>query len=193
MGLFYILILMTEDDKKDVRAVLDFWFKETDPKQRFIKDPVFDARIKDRFGELYWKLLDGLTTTWRETAEGRLAEIIILDQFARNMFRDNAQSFMADPIALQLARAAIEIGADKEVPEEQRAFFYLPFMHSESSEVHEEALRIFTDFGNQGNLEYEIKHKNIIDRFGRYPHRNKILGRESTPEELEFLKDNPGF
>jgi len=184
---------MNEEDKKNIEAVLNFWLKETPPEQRFKKDSKFDELVKERFGDLYWQILEDKTAAWRETPEGRLAETIILDQFARNMFRDNAQSFLADEVALALAREALKAGADKQVPEEERVFFYMPFMHSESKEVHEEALKIFTEYGNPNNLEYELKHKGIIDRFGRYPHRNKILGRESTPEEIEFLKENPGF
>ena len=180
-------------DKKDIDTILHFWFEEISPKEQFKKDDAFDARIKEQFFDVYAHIMDGDTKEWRETPEGRLAEIIVLDQFSRNMFRDDAQSFKGDSLALTLAQEAVRVGADKKVGEEMRTFFYMPYMHSESKEAHKEALKIFEAHGNKLNLEYEIKHKDIIDRFGRYPHRNEVLGRESTEEEIEFLKENPGF
>ena len=126
--------------------------------------------------------------TWRENAEGRLAEIIILDQFSRNLYRDQAAAFAQDAQALTLAQEAIRLGLDQQLAPEQRSFLYMPFMHSESKLIHEEALKLFEALGNPINLDFEHRHKVIIDRFGRYPHRNAILGRESTPEEIEFLK-----
>lgn len=129
---------------------------------------------------------------WRKTAHGRLAEIIVLDQFSRNMYRDQPQSFAADPMALVLAQEAVFLGADKKLktPQEQ-AFLYMPYMHSESEIIHEVALDLFSQPGLENNYAFELKHKEIIDRFGRYPHRNDILGRQSTAEELAFLKE-PG-
>ncbi|EAO7613966.1 DUF924 domain-containing protein, partial [Salmonella enterica] len=124
---------------------------------------------------------------WRKTAEGRLAEIIVLDQFSRNLFRDSPQAFAQDSLALALAQEAISLNLDQQLSPEQRAFLYMPFMHSESKLIHEFALKLFQRLGNPTNLEFEKKHKVIIDRFGRYPHRNQILGRESTDEELTFL------
>jgi len=121
------------------------------------------------------------------SAEGRLAEIIVLDQFSRNIYRGTARAFAQDSLALALAQEAISQDLDKQLSPEQRSFLYMPFMHSESKLIHEFALKLFQRLGNQANLEYEIKHKIIIDRFGRYPHRNQILGRESTEEELSFL------
>lgn len=173
--------------------VLRFWFEETKPEQRFKKDETFDALIKERFEDTYFAIVNGETTSWRETPEGRLAEIIILDQFARNMFRGSPQSFEGDELALKLAREAVASGDDMKVPYEQRGFVYMPYMHSESKDVHEEAVKIFEAYGNEEMLEYEKKHKEIIDRFGRYPHRNEVLGRESTEEEKEFLKEHTGF
>ena len=184
---------MNEKEAHKIDDILLFWFEEVTPKQKFVKDPEFDALITEKFESTYWDIMNGKTKGWRDTPEGRLAEIIVLDQFARNMFRNDAQSFAGDTRALELARDALAVGDDKKVSKEKQLFFYMPYMHSESREVHVEALKIFTEFGNKINLEYEIKHKNIIDRFGRYPHRNKVLGRESTPEEIEFLKTNSGF
>jgi uncharacterized protein (DUF924 family) len=178
--------------EKIIDTILNYWFEETTGKQKFTKDPEFDAKVKQRFEETYWDIINGKTNSWRTTPEGRLAEIIVLDQFARNMFRNDKQAFAGDALALTLARDARNVGADKEVEENRRTFFYMPYMHSESKEAHIEALAIFKEVGGK-NLKYEIKHKAIIDRFGRYPHRNKLLGRNSTQEEISFLKDNPGF
>ena len=114
-------------------------------------------------------------------------EIIVLDQFSRNLFRDSPQAFAQDSLALALAQEAISLNLDQQLSPEQRAFLYMPFMHSESKLIHEFALKLFQRLGNPTNLEFEKKHKVIIDRFGRYPHRNQILGRASTDEELTFL------
>ncbi|MGH8117055.1 MAG: DUF924 family protein, partial [Rhodanobacteraceae bacterium] len=113
--------------------------------------------------------------------------IIVLDQFSRNLFRDSAQAFAADGMALVLAQEALRAGADHDLTAERRAFLYMPFMHAESRTIHLEAERLFRQPGLERNYEYELKHKAIIDRFGRYPHRNRALGRVSTPEELEFI------
>lgn len=174
-------------------TILKFWFEETAPEQWFAKDDDFDARITERFEKTYWNIIAGKTADWRQTPEGRLAEIIVLDQFARNMFRGEAQAFAADKQALALAMEAIRVGDDKKVPEEQRVFFYMPYMHSESAAVHERAMELFTEYGNEVNLEYEVKHKAVIDEFGRYPHRNEALGRTSTPEEKVWLEAGGGF
>lgn len=173
--------------------ILKFWFEEIAPAQQFKKDPEFDTLIRKRFEQTYWDILDGKTADWRATPEGRLAEIIVLDQFSRNMFRDNAQAFAGDELALSLAEAAIATGDDMKVSQEQRAFIYMPYMHSESAAVHNKALEIFEHYGNAWNLEYEIKHKAVIDEYGRYPHRNTALGRISTPEEIKWLEAGGGF
>ena len=122
-----------------------------------------------------------------QTPEGRLAEIIVLDQFSRNLYRDQPHAFAYDNMALILAQEAISLQLDAQLSPEQRAFLYMPFMHSESKLIHEFALKLFQRLGNEINLNFEKKHKVIIDRFGRYPHRNALLGRVSTPEELAFL------
>jgi len=124
----------------------------------------------------------------RQTAQGRLAEIIVLDQFARNLFRDQAQQFAADAMALVLAQEAIAQGFDQQLPAQQRLFMYMPYMHSESVLIHQRAVALFTALGLPDNLDFEYKHQAIIDRFGRYPHRNALLGRASTAEELAFLQ-----
>lgn len=173
------------------RKVLTFWFEELTLKQCFAKDEQLDRTIKSRFGEVLEQASVSECFNWREEPEGRLAEIIVLDQFSRNIFRDTPRAFAQDPLALALAQEAVSLGIDRELPPLQRSFLYMPYMHSESKTVHEEALRLFNQLGLEDNYQFEIRHKEIIDRFGRYPHRNEILGRESTPEEIEFLKQ-PG-
>ncbi|MAE20859.1 MAG: hypothetical protein CMK92_00345, partial [Pseudomonas sp.] len=129
---------------------------------------------------------------WRQTAEGRLAEIIVLDQFSRNIYRDTPRAFSQDPLALALAQEAVANGALAQLKNaDYRTFLLMPYMHSESKAVHQTAEILFKDHAPDDNYQFELKHKAIIDRFGRYPHRNVILGRPSTAEEAEFLK-SPG-
>lgn len=168
--------------------VIRFWFDELEPAQWWKKDPLLDREIETRFGETHRAAACGELSLWRALAEGRLAEIIVLDQFSRNIHRDSALAFANDVTALVLAQEAVRIGADNEVEFEKRAFFYMPYMHSESAAIHETALELFGQPGAEYNYDFELKHKAIIDRFGRYPHRNAVLGRESTEAELEFLK-----
>lgn len=172
-------------------AVLAFWFQELEPKQWWLADPGLDAQIRERFGDTLARAARGELSAWRETAQGRLAEIIVLDQFSRNICRGTPAAFAQDPVALVLAQEAIRAGAPAALSPIQRNFLYMPFMHSESPRVHEWAEALFRDNGLEDNYRYELRHREIIDRFGRYPHRNAILGRESTPEELAFLKQ-PG-
>lgn len=176
-----------------IEKILTFWFEECSSKDWYSKSDELDEKIVDQFKDVYWQILAGETATWRESAKGRLAEIIVLDQFARNMFRDDAQTFAADMLALALAQEAVRIGADQEVDTSRRGFFYMPYMHSESSRVHEDAVKLFDSLGNEGSNKFEIMHKEIIDQFGRYPHRNEVLGRTSTPKEIAYLKEHSGF
>lgn len=174
--------------------VIKFWFEEIDPKQWWLKDPQFDALIAQRFGDLYEKAAKGELKPWRKNTKGALAEIIILDQFSRNIFRDTPIAFATDALALEAAKEAIANGFDKEIDAGYLSFLHMPFMHSESKDIHEIAVSLFNKPGMESSYEYELKHKAIIDRFGRYPHRNEILGRQSTLEEIEFLKEEgPSF
>lgn len=170
------------------QQVLDFWFDPNNQQYWFAKDDNFDLDIEDQFEHTLEQAMRCELWTWRESAQGRLAEIIVLDQFSRNLFREHPASFAQDPLALSLAQEAIRLGLDLELEPQQRSFLYMPFMHSESKIIHIQALQLFEALGNPINLDFEKKHKVIIDRFGRYPHRNTILERESTAEELEFLK-----
>lgn len=126
----------------------------------------------------------------RQTAD-RLAEILVLDQFSRNIYREDPRAFACDPLALALAQEAVALGADQDLEMVQRTFMCLPYMHSESALIHTLAVSLFSQPGLEDNLAFELRHKAIIDRFGRYPHRNAILGCTSTPEEIAFLK-TPG-
>ncbi|CAI0764770.1 Uncharacterized protein conserved in bacteria [Serratia entomophila] len=171
--------------------ILDFWFEEIEPVMWFKKDEDFDRLLHTRFGHIWQAAAAGELAGWRATVEGRLAEVIVLDQFSRNLFRGTPRSFSCDGMALILAQEAIRSGECERLSREQRGFLYLPFMHSESALIHRQALQLYTELDNGDQLEFELRHKAIIDRFGRYPHRNAILGRVSTPEEEEFLRQ-PG-
>lgn len=171
-----------------LNEVLNFWFKEIEPSQHWHKDSEFDRLIARRFGSLHAQAMACELFTWRDTAQGSLAEIIVLDQFSRNMYRDQPAAFASDNLALVLAQTAVAKGMDRQLSALQRGFLYLPYMHSESAVIHTEAVKLFEHLGNQNSLDFELKHKAIIDRFGRYPHRNAILGRESSTEELAFLQ-----
>ncbi len=176
------------------QEILTFWFEEIDPSQWWSKDEHIDQIILQRFSCIHAKAIRCELFEWRKKAEGRLAEIIILDQFSRNMFRESSLAFANDPLALALSQEAISFGADEELNSIQRSILYLPFMHSESIKIHELAMVLYQKNGVQSNLDFEFKHKQIIEKFGRYPHRNKILGRTSTEEELEYLKqEGAGF
>ncbi len=170
------------------QEILDFWFEEIRPSQWWKKDDAFDQLMRERFSAIHARAVRCELFAWRERGEGRLAEIIVLDQFSRNMFRGSPLAFANDQMALILAQEAVLLGIDTLLPPVKRGFVYLPFMHSESRKIHELAERIYRQNGTQSGLEWEIKHKAIIERFGRYPHRNEILGRKSTQEELEFLQ-----
>lgn len=173
------------------KPIVNFWFEEIEPSQWWKKDDTFDALLLERFSEIHNRAKCCELSEWRNKAEGRLAEIIILDQFSRNMFRGSALAFANDAMALILSQEAVACGADQDLTAVQRSFLYMPYMHSESLEIHEVALELFRKNGIRNNLDFEIKHKKIIEKFGRYPHRNIVLGRQSTPLEIEFLKQ-PG-
>ena len=172
-------------------TILSFWFQDIQPAQWWKVDPAFDELIRSRFGALHEQARRCELFGWRATPEGRLAEVIVLDQFARNIHRGTPLAFAADPLALALAQEAVAAGADLQLQFEQRPFLYMPYMHSESAAIHAVGEPLMKDRAPQGTHDFELRHKAIVDRFGRYPHRNAILGRASTAEELEFLKQ-PG-
>ncbi|HFT2416660.1 TPA: DUF924 family protein [Providencia stuartii] len=168
--------------------VLTFWFEESTSKQWFEQNEKFDALIMQRFGGTLERAAKGELAYWRISIRGRLAEIIVLDQFSRNVWRDTPKAFAQDQMALVLAQEAIKQADYNLLPLSQRKFILMPFMHSESSFIHQQAVELFRGLGDDNTLNYEMQHKAIIDRFGRYPHRNQILGRPSTKEEIAFLQ-----
>jgi len=171
--------------------IIQFWFEDIEPKLWWVKSTEFDQRIINQFTEVLIAAEKGELFEWRAHPQGRLAEIIVLDQFSRNIYRDSPKAFMNDGMALCLAQEAIRIEADQALPSIQRNFLYMPFMHSESKWIHQQAVGLFESIGNESTLSFELKHKAIIDQYGRYPHRNLILNRLSTKEEIAFLKQ-PG-
>ena len=179
-------------------AVLDFWFGPIPHAARdawFRKDPAFDAAIRARFGAAVESALAGTPGTDADTPRGALAAVVLLDQFTRNIFRDMPRAFAGDAQALALARAVVDRGADRDLDPYERWFLYLPFEHAEDAAMQERSLALFgalkRDSGLAAPLEWAEKHAAVIRRFGRYPHRNAILGRATTPEEAAFLAE-PG-
>ena len=175
----------------DARAqsVIDFWFRGNEErKEWFRKDPAFDDEIRTRFLALHEEAARGELAAWKRSARECLALIVLLDQFPRNMFRDSPRAYATDPLALDAARHAVASGYDRSLTEVERSFVYLPFEHSENLADQERALELFT---GHANFEWARKHWAIVRRFGRFPHRNAVLGRQSTPAEIEFLKQ-PG-
>lgn len=167
--------------------ILDFWFNELGDQQRFSKDPALDDMMRKRFGVVLQAASRGELFKWRITPQGRLAEIIVLDQFSRNIHRDTPAAFAQDAQALTLAQELVASGQDYVLDAGRRVFAYMPYMHSESPLIHVQAVALFSQSGMERTLAYEHRHKAIIDQFGRFPHRNAILARASTAEELVFL------
>jgi uncharacterized protein (DUF924 family) len=173
--------------------VLHFWFEESTPKKWFTESDKFDAQIKTRFGADYDIAAKGGDSDWRGSASGCIALCILLDQFPRNMFRDDPKSFATDPLARNVARDALEQQCYVKdwLTDDHRCFLYLPLEHSEEMEDQRLSLRLFKErTENERYIDYARRHLVVIERFGGFPHRNKVLGRESTAEEIEFLKQN---
>lgn len=178
----------------DARAVLDFWFGDGHaPRDEwFRKDAAFDAGIAARFGPLVERALAGELSAWQTPPDSALALILLLDQFTRNIFRGSPRAFAGDALALSVARSLVAAGGDRTLPPLQRAFVYMPFEHAEDLGAQDEAVRLFTPLAALSPflaemLDYAQRHRVIVARFGRFPHRNAVLGRASTPEESEFL------
>ena len=175
--------------------VLKFWFEENSRDDWFGKANAFDDEIRRRFGEVTHQARDGKLERWVEAPRSCLALVILIDQFSRNIYRNSPLAWSADVHALAIAKLAVEKGYDAELNNHERAFLYLPFMHSEVLAEQERCVELVAPFAdsedefNRANYESAIKHRDIIARFGRFPHRNEVLGRESSDEEIEFLKD----
>jgi len=174
-----------------VEAVLDYWFTTLKPRDWWRKSDQIDDHIRRRFSDCLTAARRGELAHWRDSAAGRLAEIIVLDQFPRHIHRDTPEAFASDALALVLAQEAVRAGADQSVATHQRPFMYMPFMHSESALIQQQSIRLFDQPGLENNRNFALRHKAIIDRFGRYPHRNAILGRSSSAAETDFL-EQPG-
>ena len=168
--------------------VIDFWFEELSPNQWFEKDINLDLRMQERFVTLHTSVVAGECSSWRNEPMGRFTEILVIDQFSRNIYRDDPRAFIYDPMALALAQEAIRGDHHRNFAPKFKQFLYMPYMHSESNMIHNSAMLLFSEPGLEESFDFELKHKSIIERFGRYPYRNEILGRTSTPAELEFLK-----
>jgi uncharacterized protein (DUF924 family) len=180
---------MTVDDWAE--GVLRFWFDEVGPTRWFERDDETDDTIRRRFQELWRSLQSCVPAEALLRPSAALAAIITFDQFPRNMFRGTADAFATDPLALAIARNALASGFDGTVPQEHRPFFYMPFMHSETLEDQERCVELFS--GHEEQVRYAIEHRDIIAKYGRFPHRNRALGRESSQDELAFLSEHQGF
>jgi uncharacterized protein (DUF924 family) len=178
-------------DVKSSDDILSFW-RQAGYDKWFNKDDAFDATVRNRFLSTYEAAAAGRLGDWQETPEGALALIIVLDQFPRNMFRGDHRSWATDPMARDVTRRAITKGFDKKVPAELQTFFYLPLMHSEKIDDQQQCVALYKALGDENSLEYAQVHEDIIRRFGRFPHRNAVLGRKTTAEEQAFL-DEGGF
>lgn len=183
-----------QPDPAQADEILSFWFDELLPEQQFKPDEAIDQEIGQRFGDLHAMLAQNVPAQWRCDARSILAAIIVLDQFSRNLFRDDARAFAQDEAALALTKAAIADGMDKDLDRNGRQFLYMPLMHSEEIEDVELCAGLMAASDIDQGLEFGNRHVAVIARFGRYPARNKAMGRETTPGEAEFLKANPmGF
>lgn len=172
--------------------IISFWFEEHGEKDWWISNPDFDQKIIDRFSDTHQAAAAGECFEWRKTPEGRLAEIIVLDQFSRQIYRGSDQAFTQDPMALALAQEAVSLGIDQKLSAEKRHFLYMPYMHSESLLIHDHSIRLFSALSGADKIEFAIGHQDVIKRFGRYPTRNAALGRTDTPEEAKYLSERTG-
>lgn len=174
---------------KTAKDIHKFWFVDHTGEDWFGGKPEFDEKLADLFAATHPLVARGEAYTWRDTPEGCLSEIIVLDQFSRQLFRGAAKAFAQDPMALALAQQAVAAGHDRALNKGERVFLYLPYMHSESPLIHEEAVRLYSELGDEDTLDFEKRHFEVIKRFGRFPKRNAALGRESTAEEIAYMNE----
>lgn len=177
----------------DYQDVLAFWFSESVKPLWFRSTPEFDDELRERFLDTWRAAAAGELDHWRESAEGALALVIVLDQFPLNMFRGRAEGFSTEAKALEVAAEAVANGRDKALDGARLAFLYMPFMHSENSDDQDRSVALFDAAGLKDNLRFARHHRELIRRFGRFPHRNAILGRASTDEELAYLASKEAF
>lgn len=171
--------------------IIDFWFSAKVKNNWFSSNERFDQEIRARFQDIYNDAREGAYLQWRDTPRGALALVLLFDQFPRNMFRGVAEAFATDDLALEIARETITAGQDRQLSDDERGFLYMPYMHSEDLAVQNVGLRLYGELGHKERLDFMWRHHAIISQFGRYPHRNAVLGRQSTEEELIFLQ-TPG-
>ncbi|MBU2978944.1 DUF924 family protein [Alteromonas sp. C1M14] len=174
---------------EEASSVLAFWFAELDAEQWFKADDGVDNLIRSRFNKTHAAAAQSELWPWRVTPEGRLAEIIVLDQFSRNIYRNDMRAFACDNMALALAQEALRLEVDRALTNTQKAFLFMPFMHSESLVIHDTALELFNVNGLETQFRHEIEHRDILLRFGRYPTRNEALGRVSSEDEERYLRE----
>ncbi|MBB6095295.1 uncharacterized protein (DUF924 family) [Povalibacter uvarum] len=176
-----------------IDEVIRFWFEELRPQDWFVRSAATDETCRVRFLDLYESVSEQAARTPVATGRHALATVIVLDQFPRNMFRGSPRAFATDAQALRISEEAIAAKLDRELTPAQRTFLYMPFQHAENRDVQARSVELFASLGDAQSLSYAHKHKEVVDRFGRFPHRNEALGRDSTPEEVEFMKSHPGF
>ena len=176
-----------------IDEILRFWFEELQPQDWFVRSEAVDRTIRARFLGVHDELSRGAELAVPASAREALAAVIVLDQFPRNLFRGSPRAFATDALALSLAQQAIAAGLDRKLSTQERMFLYMPFQHAEDRVVQERSVELFASLGAAESLDFARRHKEVIDRFGRFPHRNAALGRESTPQELEFMQQDPGF
>ncbi len=173
--------------------VLEFWFEELTAEDWFTQKDAVDETIRDRFGDLHEELRHASPEHLDAEPQTALAAIIVFDQFPRNMFRKTGKAFATDHLALAIAQKAVEAGFDRNMETTHKQFLYMPFMHSEQLTDQNKCVELFGTLGSEESLKFAVQHRDIIERFGRFPHRNKALGRQSTAEETAFMEEHSGF
>lgn len=173
--------------------VINFWFEELKREQHFKKDVELDREIARRFSGLHELACAGELAGWRDSPPGRLAEIIVLDQFSRNLFRDDRRAWAQDSSALSLAKEMVAQTLDESIDKGRRSFVYMPYMHSEDISAQDESVRLFQKLGDESSLKFAILHRDVIAQFGRFPYRNEVLGRISTTAELDYVEKHGSF
>ena len=176
-----------------IEDIINFWFSEEVKPLWFNSTPEFDQQLRDQYETLWQQGMDGELESWTDTAEGCLALVILFDQFPLNMFRDQAKGYSSEKLARNVADLAILRGFDQQLPESQIAFLYLPFMHSENLDDQKRSIELFGKAGFEQNLRFAHHHREIIEKFGRFPHRNEALGRDSTQAEIDYLNSDEAF
>lgn len=171
------------------KEVIDFWFDPEHLPLHFVEDEEFDEKIRSKFLDTWKAASEGLLVDWRKSIKGRLAEIIVLDQFSRNLWRNDIRTYTQDKMAIALAQEVVNHPNYNQLSTVEKKYILLPFMHSESLELHDWANKYYVELGDEELMYYEKLHREVLEEFGRYPYQNKDLGRESTPEELKVLEE----